>query len=90
MAQQLAIDEEEEAETARERAEYMMMFMNYEGVQKVRQARESRDDIKKIDDNTFNQQLEAMFGRGLPSEKKDSIRSTEMPEQELDEIKIVR
>lgn len=95
LAQQLAIDAEEEAETAREQAEYMMMFMNYEGVQKVRQAREAKDSIKRVDDDTFSRQLETMFGRGLPSERRDSIQSTNpvqtRPQQEeLDEIKIVR
>ena len=77
LAQQLAIDLEEQAESARDQAEYMMMFMNYEGVQKVKQAREAKDSVKKIDDNTFSKQLESMFGRGLPSERRDSIQSSE-------------
>jgi hypothetical protein len=94
LAQQLAIDKEEEAEEARDRAEYAMMFMNHEGVQKVRQARDAKN--KKVDDNTFNKQLENLFGRGLSPEKRESIQSTEpvqtkpLEDPDIDEIKIVR
>lgn len=87
LAQQLALDDHEEAEIARDRAEYMMMFMNNEGVQKVRKAREASEN--KLNDDAFSQQLESMFGRGLPGvEKRDQIEST--LNQDLDEIKIVK
>ena len=69
----------------------MMMFMNHEGVKKVRQDREAKK--KKPDDDTFNKQLESLFGRGVSSFK-HTLESTEAvrtkPAEELDEIKIVR
>ena len=83
-AQQVALDDEERSEADRDKIEYAASFTNSDAVQKVRKMREATK--YKPSDEQFNDQLKAMFGRGLPN---PSLRKNQI-EANLDEVKVVK
>jgi len=70
---QLSLDEKEKYELLRDIAEHNAMFMNPEGVQSVRDARENSFSLT---DEEFDQVLQENFGRRLdtpPEPKADPM-----------------
>jgi len=65
---QIFLDKKEQFEMLRDIAEHNAIFVNPEGVQQVRDA---RDNSFETSDEDFNNMVENMFGRGLPNEKKE-------------------
>jgi hypothetical protein len=69
---QFIIDDKEQFELLRGVAEHNAMFMNPEGVQQVRDARENSFSTS---DDEFDQLLEDTFGRESPIDKTESEKS---------------
>jgi endo-beta-N-acetylglucosaminidase D len=78
-------DEKEKYETLRDVAEHNAMFMNPEGVSKVREARENTWNVP---DDKFKDTIRDMFGRELSdTEPKDPAKS--YLDMELDEVNFI-
>jgi len=83
---QMAQDDLDNFETLRDIAEYNSMFVNPEGVQKVREARDNTNSYATSDDE-FEKLLEEQFGR--KTGQKPKIEVNDYLEMDLDEVKFV-
>jgi len=79
---QMSLDEKDSFELQREIAEHNAMFMNPEGVRKVRDARENTFETT---DEDFDDMLEDIFGSKLEGKRENNINT--YLNMELDEIK---
>lgn len=80
-AEQYRLDLEEELDRRRDFAEYIMLFHNPEGVQKVKEHREYIESGKKAEvEAIFKGQVEKLFGKGLAIDK--NINNMEVLPQE--------
>ena len=74
---QIAQDEKEKFEMLRDVAEHNAMFMNPEGVQKIRAQRDNAQSFE-MTDNDFNQMLEKQFGRKVTKNGEESQSAEEL------------
>lgn len=72
---QTHLDIKEQYELLRDVAEHNAMFMNPEGVQQVRDARENTFEMS---DDEFNDMLEDTFGRSISKTRGDELDVMEM------------
>jgi hypothetical protein len=72
---QINLDTKEQFELLRDVAEHNAMFMNPEGVQQVRDA---RDNTFAMTDNDFNSMLENTFGRAISGKEEKELDVMEM------------
>lgn len=81
----LLIDQDEETDKKREAIEYAMMFVNYEAVTKVQEARERDEEIREEQiDDVFLDQIQNLFGRDLSGDQIKENRKTATKEPEID------
>ena len=85
---QMAQDDLDNFETLRDVAEYNSMFVNPEGVRKVRENRENTDSYKTSDED-FEKLLEEKFGRKAGQKVEPKIKVDDYLEMDLDEVKFV-
>jgi hypothetical protein len=85
---QLMQDDMDNFEMLRDIAEYNSMFVNPEGVKKVREARENTNSYKTSDED-FEKMIEEKFGRKAGQKIEPKIKVDDYLEMELDEVKFV-
>ena len=85
---QLMQDDMDNFEMLRDIAEYNSMFVNPEGVKKVRESRENTNSYKTSDED-FEQLIEEKFGRKAGQKIEPKIKVDDYLEMELDEVKFV-
>ena len=85
---QMAQDDLDNFETLRDIAEYNSMFVNPEGVRRVRESRENTDSYKTSDED-FEKLLEEQFGRKAGQKAPPKIKVDDYLEMDLDEVKFV-
>jgi hypothetical protein len=97
---QFALDEKEKFELLRDVAEHNAMFMNPDGVNKIREAREN---TFAVPDEKFDKFIQEQFGRSVPKKQDKNVDFKELFKREeqnkeklntylnmdLDEIKFV-
>jgi hypothetical protein len=81
-------DDMDNFEMLRDIAEYNSMFVNPEGVKKVRESRENTNSYKTSDEE-FEQLIEEKFGRKAGQKIEPKIKVDDYLEMELDEVKFV-
>jgi hypothetical protein len=91
-AEHIALDRYEEEERFRDISEYAMAFHNFEAVQAVQRARQERGhapaESEENNEDIFLQQVSKLFGRELNKEIVE--KSQAQPENNLDEVKVIR
>lgn len=88
---QFAQDDLEHFEMLRDVAEHNAMFMNYDGVQRVREARENTNSYSTSDDE-FEKLIKEQFGRGADFEKakaKPEMTGNDYLDMDLDEVRFI-
>ena len=85
---QIMQDDMDNFEMLRDIAEYNSMFVNPEGVKKVRESRENTNSYKTSDED-FEQLIEEKFGRKAGQKIEPKIKVDDYLEMELDEVKFV-
>ena len=85
---QIMQDDMDNFEMLRDIAEYNSMFVNPEGVKKVRESRENTNSYKTSDEE-FEQLIEEKFGRKAGQKIEPKIKVDDYLEMELDEVKFV-
>ena len=85
---QMTQDDLDNFETFRDIAEYNAMFMNPEGVQRVREARDNTNSYTTSDEE-FEQLLEEQFGRKAGQKTESKIKADDYLQMDLDEVKFI-
>jgi len=85
---QIMQDDMDNFEMLRDIAEYNSMFVNPEGVKKVRESRENTNSYKTSDED-FEKMIEEKFGRKAGQKIEPKIKVDDYLEMELDEVKFV-
>lgn len=85
---QMAQDDLDNFETLRDIAEHNAMFTNYEGVQRLREARANTNSYTTSDEE-FEQLLEEQFGRKTGQATESKIRVDDYLQMDLDEVKFI-